>query len=466
MDKRYKNLLGNSVVFAVGNLGSKLITFLLVPLYTYVLTKSQYGTVDVLTTTVSVLAPIASLDIFDAVFRFIMDKSENDKSVFTNGILVTLYSASLMLIVCPVLLFFKVPLAMPFLIILLLNVLLSILQNFIRGIGFVKIFALTGILNALVLGLSNILFLVIFKFGIQGYLFSIILSFFCSILFISLITKIWRFFDLNYASITEIKKLLKYSIPLIPNALSWWFTNDASKFFILFFVGVSGNGLFAVSNKIPTILSVFFSIFAQAWQISAVSEFDKDDASEFYSKVFNLLISFSFILVALFVLFVKPFMQIYVSSKFFQSWEYVPVLLLAATFSNFSAFLGTTYLAAKRTSGIFSTTVFGMIINVAACWILIPVIGVHGAGIGGSLGFLTITILRYFQTKRFLIITVDWNKSIFSFTLILFMIGVLLLHMPFSYLLNSIAMILILIVNRQQLLVISHKMIGFVLKGK
>ncbi|WP_050498002.1 hypothetical protein [Oenococcus oeni] len=178
MDKRYKNLLGNSVVFAVGNLGSKLITFLLVPLYTYVLTKSQYGTVDVLTTTVSVLAPIASLDIFDAVFRFIMDKSENDKSVFTNGILVTLYSASLMLIVCPVLLFFKVPLAMPFLIILLLNVLLSILQNFIRGIGFVKIFALTGILNALVLGLSNILFLVIFKFGIQGYLFSIILSFF------------------------------------------------------------------------------------------------------------------------------------------------------------------------------------------------------------------------------------------------------------------------------------------------
>ncbi|WP_281166349.1 lipopolysaccharide biosynthesis protein, partial [Liquorilactobacillus sicerae] len=143
-----------------------------------------------------------------------------------------------------------------------------------------------------------------------------------------------------------------------------------------------------------------------------VSEFDKDDASEFYSKVFNLLISFSFILIALFVLFVKPFMQIYVSSRFFQSWEYVPVLLLAATFSNFSAFLGTTYLAAKRTSGIFSTTVFGMIINVIACWLLIPIIGVHGAGIGGSLGFLTVTILRYFQTKRFLIITVDWNKSI------------------------------------------------------
>ncbi|MDN6967828.1 lipopolysaccharide biosynthesis protein [Oenococcus sp. UCMA 17063] len=466
MNNRYKKLVSNSLVFAIGNLGSKLIGFLLVPLYTYVLTTSQYGTVDVLTTTVSVFLPISSLSIFDAVFRFIMDKNENKKSVFTNGLLVTIYSAALMIIAYPILLFFKVPLVLPFLIILFLNVLLSILQNFTRGIGFVKIFALTGIVNAIVLGLSNILFLVIFKLGIPGYLFSIIFSLLCSIIFISLSTRIWKFIDLRYTSFKEIKRFLKYSIPLIPNSLSWWLTNDASRFFILFFVGVSGNGLFAVSNKIPTILSVFFSIFAQAWQISAVSEFDKDDASEFYSKVFNLLISFSFILISLFILFVKPFMQIYVSSKFFQSWEYVPVLLLAATFSNFSAFLGTTYLAAKRTSGIFSTTVFGMIINVIACWLLIPIIGVHGAGIGGSLGFLTVTILRYFQTKRFLTITIDWKKSISSFVLILFMTGVLLMHAPFSYSLNSIAMILILIVNRQQLLVIAHKMIGFVLKRK
>ncbi len=259
MNSRYKKLMSNSLVFAIGNLGSKLISFLLVPLYTYVLTTSQYGTVDVLTTTVSVFLPVSSLSIFDAVFRFIMDKNENKKSVFTNGLLVTLYSTVLMIIAYPILLFFKVPLALPFLIILFLNILFSIFQNFTRGIGFVKIFALAGIVSAVTLGLSNILFLVIFKLGISGYLFSIIFSLLCSIIFISLSTRIWRFIDLKYASFKEIKKFLKYSIPLIPNSLSWWLTNDASRFFILFFVGVSGNGLFAVSNKIPTILSVFLA---------------------------------------------------------------------------------------------------------------------------------------------------------------------------------------------------------------
>lgn len=464
MNNRYKKLMNNSLTFSVGNLGSKLINFLLVPLYTYVLTTSQYGTVDVLTTTVAVFLPIVSLSIFDAVFRFLMDKNENEKSVFTNGLLVTLYSAALMMVAYPILLFLKIPFAFSFLIILFLNVLLAIFQNFTRAVGFVKIFALTGIVNAFTLGLFNILFLVIFKFGIYGYLFSIIFSLICSIIFISLTTKIWRFIDLQYLSFKEIKRFLEYSIPLIPNSLSWWMTNDASRFFILFFVGVSGNGLFAVSNKIPTILSVFFSIFAQAWQISAVSEFDQDDASDFYSKVFNLLISFSFISVGFFVLFIKPFMSIYVSSDFFKAWQYVPVLLLAATFSNFSSFLGTIYLAAKKTSGIFFTTMFGMIINVLACVLLIPVIGVHGAGVGGTLGFLTVTLLRYFQTRKILVININWRASVISFLIILIMTGILLAQVPFSYVINTILMILILAVNRRQLSSILNKIVALILK--
>ncbi len=466
MGNKYKKLVGNSLVFAVGNLGSRLISFLLVPLYTYVLTTAQYGSVDVLMTTVSVFLPIASLSVFDAVFRFSMDKSESKKAVLTNGLLVTLYSAALMLLIYFVLRFFKIPFILPFLIILFLNVLFSILQNFVRGIGLVRIFALAGIVNAATLGLANILFLVIFKFGVSGYFFSIAFSLICSIVFISARARIWTFLDWNLISVKEIRRFLRYSVPLIPNSLSWWFTNDASRFFILFFVGVSGNGLFAVSNKIPTILSVFFSIFSQAWQISAVSEFNSKDASNFYSKVFNLLISFSFILVGLFVLFDQPFMHVYVSNKFFQSWEYVPALLLAATFSNFSAFLGTTYLAAKKTSGIFVTTIFGMIINITACAILIPVIGVHGAGIGGTLGFLVVTILRYFQTKKFLIINVNWKAATLSFGLVLGMTGALIAQVSFTYVINTVLMILLLMVNRRQLLVISQKIAGLISKRK
>ena len=73
-ESKYKKLVKNSVVFFIGNLGSKVITFLIVPFYTYYLTTAEYGTADLVTTTVNLLVPFAMVGMNEAVLRFTVSK--------------------------------------------------------------------------------------------------------------------------------------------------------------------------------------------------------------------------------------------------------------------------------------------------------------------------------------------------------------------------------------------------------
>lgn len=420
---RNKKLFSNSLVFMVGNLGSKLISFIMVPLYTYYLSTKQFGTVDLLLTTINLCLPIVSLSLFDAVFRFAMEKNENKAAVLSTGFFSSVILLLISLLFLPLLSFLKIPHVFIFMLILSTNVIFSMFQNFTRAIGFSKVFALSGIVNTIAFASLNIFLLVWLHAGVQGYLLSYLIGIVISIFFLIFRMKLWRYINFNKYSKFLAKRMLKYSIPLIPNSLAWWLTNDSSKFFILAFVGISGNGFFAVANKIPTIINMFFGVFVQAWQISAVDEFTSEDNSEYYSTIFNKLQEFLFLLTGILILFIKPLVQFLFSSAYSDSWKYVPLLLLAVTFANLSSFLGTVYLAAKKTVGVFTTTVFGMLVNVVLSGILTPLVGINGTETGMTCGFLLVIVLRILGVKRFVTIKVSWYRLILSILATLLMFG-------------------------------------------
>lgn len=411
MRDKYSKLLGNSLIFAVANIGSKMIQFFLVPIYTYALSKASYGTVDLIMTTVNMLTPIFSLSIFDAVFRFTMDKESDKGLIFSAGFIVTIIGSIIVLAITPVFSFFRIPFALYFSILLILALFLSLIQNFAKSLGYVKSFAFAGIINALATLIFSVLFLITLNLGIRGYIYSLVLGSFLSLVYLLLVTRFWKYFSFSKRIFYEIPKLLSYSIPLIPNAFSWWFTNDANRFFILFFVGVSGNGLYAVANKIPSLLSVLFSVFSQAWELSAVEEYSGEKKNTFYSNVFKYLCFISALGFCLLLLILRYFMRIYTSPSFYLAWELVPFLLLAAIYSNLSAFVGTIFLAAKRTGVLFSTTILGMIFNLVLNLALIPIFGVNGAGIGSSLGFFAVLLLRLVQCERQGFASIDLDKK-------------------------------------------------------
>lgn len=448
----YKKLIGNSFVFAIGNLGSKLISIILVPLYTYYLTTTEYGTVDLITTTTSLLLPIISLSIFDAVLRFTMDKRQPTDSVFTNAIVVSSIGALIAVLSYPILSYLNVfgDLLIFMYVILILQAFQSVSAQFVRAIGKVKVFALNGIVMTLVTGIMNIVLLVYLNMGVGGYLLAMVLSNLVSIVYLTFVGRTYKFINFKKIDKGLTKKMLIYCVPLIPNALMWWVMNASSRYFILFFVGASANGLFAVANKIPSLLSILNQIFSQAWQLSAIEEYDSKDKSKFYSEVFNYFSMFMFLGTSAILVVIKIAMDFAVAPEFYTSWKYVPFLLLGVVFSSFSSFLGTNYIAAKKTGGVFKTSIIGGIVNVVSNLIFVPWIGTNGAGISTMISFFVIWVIRIYDTKQFIDMKLNLKILVANISIIAIQIAILYLNLSSvtEMIFEGLLFIVLLIINK------------------
>src|SRR5699024_3139769 len=157
--------------FSLGTLGSKVLSFLLVPLYTYYLSQGEYGTADLVMTTVSMLLPVVSASMHESVIRFVMNKTYDEKSVITNAIAISSIGYIILFMFYPVLKFLNMmEVNLEFLYILLLVQMINQrFTQYTRGIGESKKFALNGILTTFFNGTLNILFLVGLNLVLNGY---------------------------------------------------------------------------------------------------------------------------------------------------------------------------------------------------------------------------------------------------------------------------------------------------------
>lgn len=326
----YKKLLNNSFLFAIGNFGSKIILLLLVPLYTYYLTTAEYGFVDLITTSTILLLPIVSANVFDAVLRFTMDKEESQSQVLSNSLFVAALGSIAAISLYPLLSLLKIDQVMLnyTYVILLLQVFQNILSQFARGLGKIKVFAINGIWMTLVMSIANVILLTRYDMGIAGYLLSIVIANVASIGYLVVALKIWRFLDLSHINKPLVKTMLAYALPIIPNSIMWWLISASNRYFILGFLTASANGIYAVANKVPAILSLITSIFTQSWQLSAIEEYESEYKSEFYSKVFSYYSSLLFLGTSSILVVLKLFMASFIAPEYYEAWQSVPFLLL------------------------------------------------------------------------------------------------------------------------------------------
>lgn len=445
---QYKKLAGNSVIFAIGNFGSRVISFVMLPLYTYKLTTAEYGTVDLLLTLVSLLLPVVTLSIFDAVLRFAMEKETNPKKLYTNSMHVTQISSLILLVLSLILFVIKSNVAfLPLL--LALQSYQSLFSQYAKGIGKVKIFAINGILLSFLTAALNLIFLIPFNMGLTGYLMSTALSFLFSDIFLYYILNLKKEKDNSLLDKDYRNELLKFSSPLIPNSVAWWVTTAIGRFFILFFIGVESNGLYAVANKIPALLTVFTTIFAQSWQISAIEEFNSENRESFFSNIYTayseaLVIGCSFILVVL-----NPLFKILVAPEFYVAWQYAPILLLSVVFSSLSGFLGSQYIAAKETVSVLKTTLLGAFLNIVLNLLLVPIFGINGVGMGSALSFFIVWLIREKDLQRFLRFQMPKKLFLLSIVVLICQYECLLLMSGFlKYVVETILFLLVLYLNR------------------
>lgn len=450
MDKngeKYKRLAWNSVLFAIGNFGSKLISFVMLPLYTSYLNKSEFGVSDLILTTISLLMPLVSMCIYEAMLRFGMDKNYDSDKVLSNTLFIAFFSSIIMLSLIPIVCILDIDFGVYVIFILIVQIFQNIISQYAKAIDKIKVYAINGILLSFFLAGSNIILLAFLHWGIDGYLYSLIIGYALTDLFLFYSLRLWKHFKIQNIDFALIKKFVKYSIPLIPNAIALWLNTASNRYFVLIFLGNTMNGIFAVANKIPTLLGVLNNIFFQSWQISAIEEFDSENKEDFFSDVFNMYAKFMLLCCSAILVFLKFIMAIFTSPDFYTAWKYVPFLLIAIMYSSFSSFLETNYVAAQKTTGVLKTTIYGAIISLILNVVLIPKIGLNGAGISSMISFFCIFLIRFLDTKKFVLIKLDYSSLIFNHTILLFQMFFLYFLSERYGLLNLIIQVILFVLS-------------------
>lgn len=270
MDKDYKTKLINStIIYSIGSFSSKLLIFLLLPLYTLYLSKEEFGVYDILLTTIYLLIPILSFQISQSLYRWII-YSDNEK--YNSIILST--SFYFLLTTCVILfitlelvnIFLKIKYFTYYNLFIFLSILTPFFLQTTRSLKKLKLFAISGISSSLMILLFSIIFFNFFNLGLRGVLLSYILSYSILIVFIFFSAKLFEKIKLYYFSLKLLKKLTRYSLPLIPNTISWWLTNAWNKYLITIFLGLESTGVFGVAYRFPSILVIINSIFMLSWQ--------------------------------------------------------------------------------------------------------------------------------------------------------------------------------------------------------
>jgi len=417
---KYKKLFNNTLIFAIGNLGNRLITFFLVPFYTFYLTTSEFGTVDLLITTINLLLPVISFSIYDAILRFVLESKDQSKEIFSSSLIITFFGLGISVFIYP---FFGMIEMFEgyffyFYLLLIFQALNKNLLQFVRAQNQIKLYTVSSLFMTLVTLILTIILMKYFQLGISGYLYSLIGANLSSLVLLFLAGKVYNYIDFRSINVGTMKMLLLYSLPLIPNALMWWIMQLSDRFLVTFFLGVGANGLYAVANKIPNLLSIVNTIFFQAWQISAIEESNNSDNSAFFNSVFSILFSVMLVSTSSILLILRVLVKYLIAPEFYTSWRYIPFLLIAIVFSSFSGFLGTNYISMKKTSGILKTSVWGALANIILNIVLIPIFGINGASFATMVSFGIIFVFRVIDTRNFVRIKINIMQFLSSFCII------------------------------------------------
>lgn len=451
-DSKYKSLFTNTIAFTISNFASKILVFLLIPLYTSVLSTEEYGIADLITNTINVLYPLLTLAIMEATLRFAFDSDVSKDEVLSNSLVIIGIGELAIIGVWPLISHINDTLSSYwgwFCVIFLGHNLHQVLTQFTKGIGKTKVFAISGVIQTIIIIVSNIIGLLFLKLGLNAYLFSIAAGYYLTEVYLIVASKIrLKTFSINKEL---LKKMLAFSIPMIPNMVAWWVSTSADKYIIIWYLGIPISGIYGASYKIPSIMTMFTSIFTSAWTISAIENVNQKDNAQFHKTVYDFFNAANIIVCMGLMLFSQLLARFLFKKDFFEAWHCVPMLLVAYVFAGLGGFMASSFRAAKHTKGLLSSTLIGAITNIILNFYFIKYYGIMGAAFTTMLGFAVTFYIRSFSMKKIIDIHVNYIRDGLIYLLLIinaYLIGHQVKH---SYLIGVLSFVIIIFVYRSTL---------------
>lgn len=445
--EKYKYFLKNIGLMTLSNFASKILSFLLVPLYTSVLTTADYGLYDIYTTTAFLLVPLLSGAVSQAALRFSMDADGDRSQVFSEAIK-TFMRASLVIVIAIAInywldlipLFNEYPAY--FVLYYVFCLLSDILLSFTRGIDRIFDVAIAGIISSAVIIILNVALLLVFPMGVSGYFIANISAFVVVSIYLIIRLKLWGYVTTSSNKALS-SEMAEYSRPLIFDQIAWWINNVSDRYIVTWICGAAANGIYSVAFKIPSILNVFQSIFNQAWTLSAVKEID-DRSGEFYSKIYSIYNCGLVLLCSLLLVGDKIIACILYANDFYQAWQYAPLLTISVVFSCLCGVFEGIFAAAKETKILASTTIIGAAINIAMNLVLVRYYGPLGAAFSTMVSYGLVWFARLKKASSIVNLNIHLSRDLASYSILLLQ-SLLLILIKDSVLLYALESLLLLL---------------------
>lgn len=416
MAKETNTLIKTTSVYMIGSMLSKLLNLLILPYISIALSAEQYGVYDLIQTIVGVVLPIFTLQAIEAAFRFVyLEQDGKKKGEVISNVWFLIISGGLIFISALYILnhiFFKMAYVQLLALYFVFNVLINMYQRIARCYDNNKVYALSGVIQTFVLLITQVIFLHYFNMKEDGLVYAYCISVIVSCVYIE-----WSVLSIRDCSLTCIrmdmlKKIIRFSAPLIPNSVSWWVVSSVNRIIIVAVIGYAANGIFSMANKFASIITMIGSTFILAWQEYVLTQKDNANKVKMFSNVFHVFFFILACCTAGGTLLQQIFFKTLIDAEYAESFFYIPIIMLTVAISTLNSFWGVGYFAYEKTSGAFKTTIVGAITNLVLGCLLIKNWGLYGVAFAGLLAYLIMWIFRYMTMKSYFYIQIKRKEMI------------------------------------------------------
>lgn len=448
---RKKDLAKNTVILTFGRICTQFVSFLLLPLYTAILEPEVYGIADLFNSYIYLIIPLVSLMLDQGLFRFLLECREDEKRKKTLLSTVLLINCVEIIIYLLIYMVIQRYINSQYKIFLLIDVTINIFLNtflqFARGVGKNVIYAISSFLSASMTVVSNVVTLVFLRMGAWGLFISTVVGRSIALSVTLILLKIWKYFSVKDFSKDEAKLLMNYSLPFIPNQLSWWIISVSDRTIISWFLNVAANGLYSVANKFSSIYITFYNIFNLSWTESVSVHINDKDSNEFLESTINTMFKLFYSVCIGIIAYMPLVFPLLINEQYNRAYEQIPILMLAVLFQVIVGLYSVIYVALKKSTEIAKTSFWAAVINIGVDVVLIKFIGLYAASISTFVAYATMSVYRYFHIKKYVNIPLH-KKSIYLFMTIIVCL---------SYYYNNIIMNIFMALGVTTFTVVSNK---------
>ncbi len=468
MNKK-KELIKNTLIIFLGKFSTQFLTFFLLPLYTKFLDSSDYGTIDLIMTYITLFVPVLTIQYEMGTFRYLIDNRNNQKQqnkiiynslhFFLNITLICLTIAILIPFVINIKNFYYIIICIVAM--MYSNLLMQIARGLGKNIDYSITCFIVGISNIIL----NIVMIIVLKFDGKSILISSFLSNIIGALYLFIKLKIYKNISKKLIDSNITKDIIKYSWPLVPNTISWWLINASDRTIVTFLISSSANGIYAISTKFSAIISSILNIFNLSWTESASLHIDDDDRDEFFSNVNDDILRLMSSVCILLISFMPILFSIFINEKYIEAYKYIPINILASFFNCIVSIYSSIYVAKKMTKQVASTSFLAALINIGVDLVLIKFIGLYAAALSTAVAYIVMSIYRSIDLRK--IIKIKYDKKLLLSIILVFTLSILLYYQKniiFIILNMIIAVLYSIVVNKKIIILIKNKTKKLILK--